>query len=168
MSRDGSASYVTDPPQHFKDDHASNSSAMAAEADLTHLNFPEELEPKGNLFLDPSLESGDTYIPPTAPSTYGVFARNHPSFDADDEKVSTSSKIFASTIRANSSIGLTVPAKPLYPPLEIAKRFCDSYFHHNHTQAPYLHHASFRRFFIQFYSTDFIEQQASWLFIFNM
>lgn len=160
------SSYLTDPPQRLR--AGSPPTAVAAETDLTRLDFPEELEPKGNLFLDPSLESGDAYIPPTAPSAYGVFARNHQIFEDDQEQISSASKILASTIRTNSRTERTASPKAVYPPLDLAKRFCDSYFHHTHTQAPYLHHASFQRFFIQFYSTDFIEEQPSWLFIMNM
>lgn len=167
VMRESSESYITDPPKRIQNGQSENPAVTTAEADFIRLSFPEKLEPKGNLFLDPSLESGDAYIPPTAPSTYGMFARKHTLFE-DDDPVSTPSKILASTIRANSKLGTKPPPKPIYPPIETAKSFCDAYFYHNHTQAPFLHHASFRRFFIQFYSTDFMEAQPSWLFILNM
>lgn len=155
--------YLTDPPQ------LKPAAPRIAEpvSDINDLAFPESLEPKGNLFLDPSIESGDSYVPPDAPSTYGVYARKHVSLD-DENATSPATFVFAATVKASSQKAVGPPLQATYPPFELAKQYVDCYFFHNHTQAPFLHYTSFKQRFFAFYSTQFIDQQPHWVFIFNM
>ncbi|CCG84778.1 protein of unknown function [Taphrina deformans PYCC 5710] len=158
--------YITDPPPAFQTGHKKKISTVT---DINRLTFPEELEPKGNLFLDPSLESGDAYIPPSASNTYGVYSRNHASVEPGDH-VNPATSVFVATIQAGTQV--TTPVEPLiqakYPPFAVAKQYVDCYFFHSHTQAPFLHYTSFKQRFFAFYSSQFLDQQPHWLFILNM
>lgn len=156
--------YITDPVLRRE---SSNGSVVVSKVDLKALAFPEGMEPKGNLFLDPSLESDDNYVPPTAASTYGTYARRQEREYDEGQDIQTSTAILGAVIRASSQPQLSEGSGG-FPPFMLAKLYVDAYFHHNHTQAPFLHYPSFLQRFTAFYATEFADQQPVWLFIYYM
>ncbi|ORY85439.1 fungal-specific transcription factor domain-domain-containing protein [Protomyces lactucae-debilis] len=143
--------------------------AIPPPAELNKLAMPEGMEPKGNLFLDPSLESDEGFLPAGAGKAYGHYMRNtnlSQELAPIRPNISTPTMLFSKTIRAGAQIGHA--GNDTYPPYEVAQLLVSNYFNHSHTQAPFLHHPSVQQRFTAFYATNFQDTQPTWCFIFLM